>query len=205
MVAAPRPSARALLVLACSAAAVAGHASVGASQSRPPRSTRLHDVAERVVLRLERLEFRCAEQVPPTCGLSAGSDLAVLSLSVQNHGASAYEGHLYALSLLGAPPAGATQPELFAPLEPAPGACAPAARARELIEPGGELRLEAGRARRFEVMFEIPRGASLARALYHDDDFPTCLSLPAVSYSGPACRPHGRRPSTDIACNFFER
>ena len=128
----------------------------------------------------------------------------MLSLSVRNRGPAAYAGHLDGFTLLGAPPAGQRQASAFDQVDTTSRACAPAAGARDVIAVGGDLRVGPGRVRTFDAMFEVPRGSYPLRALYHDDDFPKCLSLPAVSYSSPACRPHARRPPSNIDCHFFE-
>ena len=157
------------------------------------------------MLTLRRLEVRCREQVPESCGLSPGSDLGVLHFAVRNHGDSPYGGRVSLMSLLGPPTIVGASPELWEQIHPEPGACGVIADARYPIEIGFDPSLAAGRVRRFHTLFEIPRGRSVARVLYHDDDFPTCLSAPPTTYSGAACRSPRVRRADAIPCNFFER
>lgn len=182
--------------------------SSGRSQvTAPALFTRQHDTEERVVLGLRRLEVRCHEDVPASCGLAPGADLAALHYVVHNRGRVPYAGHLNLFSLLWlVTPLGATAPgpEFSAQQHPAAGACGDIAGARDPEHEFGAP-LPASRARRFHALFEIPRGQHIRRVIYHDDDIPTCLSAPRVTYSSRSCRPPGPVPTSDVACSFFER
>lgn len=156
------------------------------------------------MLRLHRLEVRCHERVPTTCGLPAGSDLAVLHFVVRNRGASPYSGHVNLFSLLTPPATTGGQPAFREQIHPEVGACGAVAAPRYPIETGFDPPLAAGRSRRFHTLFALPRGEVVARIIYNDDDIPTCLSVPRITYSDRACRPRPRRVG-HVPCDFFER
>lgn len=157
------------------------------------------------MLVLRSIEVRCREHVPATCDLPTGADLAILRYDVRNHGRSPYDQFVDLFSLLEPPRRPADDPVFQQQIQRDPGVCGPIAEPAYDAESGVDPPVAAGDRRRFHALFPVSRGVSPARVIYHDDDFPTCSSVPRVRYPDAACRPRGRARPVRIRCDFFER
>ncbi len=184
-------SAPALSAVGLSIGFVAVAALASAQPALPPRSARIGPGGVPARLTLRRIHVQCRERAPSACALPPETDLAILYFSVRNLGSEPYQDMIDGLSLV------SRGPERWFEAR-TPRDCAPEPAGPE-VDP-----ILPSRSRRLRAVFALPRGVVPERVLYHDDDFPTCLMAPRVTYSSRTCRAPDR-PARAMSCQYFDR